>query len=127
MPPENTQGAPVMSEMDVHTLRASHRAELAKWIFAAGITTSVAFFGWLGNRAVGVLDRTEVSVATLQQSVAVINKYTETISAELLDHETRLRQDREVLVAHGSNLQTAATRILTLEQFMRAVPNSPGR
>lgn len=133
--------ANVIEDAAVQNHRMAVRAEWSKYIFAAAVSISIALFGWLGNRAVGVLDRTESTVGELQGNLQSMRQYLELQTRQnmadlsgirelLKDHEDRLRQDREVLVTHGTTIQNEASRILSLEQAQSlavGATRAPGR
>lgn len=115
--------ADAVDEASKHVQQATLRSEWTKWIFAAGVTVAVAFFGWIGSRTVGVLDRTETTVSTLQRGMDSVQQLITFSEADmkrvremLTDHETRIRQDRELLVDHNLRITNDAQRLLSLEQ-----------
>lgn len=90
------------------------------WAIRGVVAVLVAIAGWTANRVVNTLDSHSETLTHVQRSVESIHQTQENLSTtvlrELEDHETRLRQDREILTTHGSTIQNEANRILSLEQ-----------
>ena len=108
------------------TARAN-RAEVTKYIFAGFVTIAVAFFGFLGNRVANTIDRTDAAVQELREAVAVVRSYTSSVQATLLDHEARLRADRDTLVQHGVRLSEDELKIIALDQKAAGSTSTPRR
>lgn len=103
------------------------RHDWMTWGFRLSIMAAFATAGWIGNRVTSELDKYGPSILEMQIELKAfqrsINEHITwrdrelaALNTTLKDHEDRLRQDREILVTHGTTIQNEASRLLSIEQ-----------
>lgn len=112
------------------------------WAFRLTVGLFFTVLVWMVNRGASTLDDYGKALYTLQTSMSALHVSIDATSrqndallalanAALADHESRLRQDRELLVQIGTRLTEQGSRVLTLEELtrlgMRGPPTSTPR